>query len=163
MAKFAARRLTLPTAEDTVALGRSLAPRLAAGDTVLLSGPIGAGKSLLARTIIQTRQAACGAVEDVPSPTFTLVQTYFAGPLEIWHADLYRLSGPDDVAELGLEEAFDTALCLVEWPDRLGDIAPADAIHIDIGALGQGRTVSVRATQDTLSRLIDPELAEQDD
>lgn len=64
----------------------------------------------------------------MPSPTFTLVQVYDAGPLEIWHADLYRLGHVDEVVELGLDAAFATALCLVEWPDRLGPLAPEGAL-----------------------------------
>ena len=93
-----------------------------------MTGDIGAGKSFLARSIIQSHQST---PEDVPSPTFTLVQTYDTNLGEIWHADLYRLSGSDDVIELGLYDAFDTAICLIEWPDRLQDLAPAKALTID--------------------------------
>ncbi len=114
--------------DDTAAFAAALAPLLGPGDTVLLAGPIGAGKSHFARSLIRARLAACGLCEDIPSPTFTLVQSYIAGPVEIWHADLYRLSGPAEVDELGLWEAFGAAICLVEWPDRLGDFAPAGAL-----------------------------------
>lgn len=112
-----------------------MAERLAclfrAGDTLLLDGPIGAGKTAFARALIHALQTHAGVPpEDVPSPTFTLVQTYHAGPLEIWHADLYRLGHPEEVIELGLDTAFGQALCLVEWPDRLGDLAPADALRL---------------------------------
>lgn len=103
---------------------------LAPGDVLLLTGAIGAGKTHFARALIQHLQAAHDLAEDVPSPTFTLVQTYEAGDLEIWHADLYRLTHPDEVLELGLDDAFETALCLVEWPDRLGDLTPPDALHL---------------------------------
>jgi len=72
--------------------------------------------------------------EDVPSPTFTLVQIYEGPNCEIWHSDLYRLSHPDDVAELGLTQAFDEAICLVEWPDRLGTLAPGDALTLKFAA-----------------------------
>lgn len=125
--------LTLPSPAATERLAQWFAPRLGAGDVLLLSGPIGAGKTHFARALIQARLEAAGASEDVPSPTFTLVQSYAAGDLEIWHADLYRLSHPDEIAELGLEEAFATALCLVEWPDRLADLAPGDALWLDFG------------------------------
>ncbi|MDH3262872.1 MAG: tRNA (adenosine(37)-N6)-threonylcarbamoyltransferase complex ATPase subunit type 1 TsaE [Paracoccaceae bacterium] len=120
---------------ETRRFAEALAPRLGAGDVLLLEGPIGAGKTAFARALIAARLAAAGApAEDIPSPTFTLVQTYLAGPLEIWHADLYRLSHPDEAAELGLEEAFATALCLVEWPDRLGPAAPPEALRLAFAA-----------------------------
>ena len=109
--------LFLPLDEDTARLGRWLAGILSPGDTLLLSGPVGAGKTHLARALIR---AATGSDEDVPSPSFTLVQTYAAPGFDIWHADLYRLSQPEEVVELGLDEAFGRAICLVEWPDRLG-------------------------------------------
>ncbi|MCB1336384.1 MAG: tRNA (adenosine(37)-N6)-threonylcarbamoyltransferase complex ATPase subunit type 1 TsaE [Maritimibacter sp.] len=115
--------------EATAGFAAALAPRLRPGDVILLEGQIGGGKTHFARALVQARLAADGArVEDVPSPTFTLVQTYDTGTVEIWHADLYRLSHPDEVAELGLVDAFDDAICLVEWPDRLGDLAPAGAL-----------------------------------
>ena len=128
--------LFLPTEESTDALGQLLARYLMPGDTVLLTGPIGSGKSHLSRAIIRAR---LGRMEDVPSPTFTLVQTYDDPLGEIWHADLYRLSHPDDVLELGLEDAFSTAICLVEWPDRLGPLAPANAIHLSLATEENGR------------------------
>lgn len=126
--------LDLPDETRTAALAKELAPHLRAGDTLALSGPIGAGKSLFARALIRARLNALGLDEDIPSPTFTLVQTYQAGDLEIWHSDLYRLSHPDDVLELGLEEAFGTALCIIEWPDRLGTALPAAALRLSLGA-----------------------------
>ena len=132
-------RIALPSAEATATLGARLAPLLGPGDVVLLAGPIGAGKTHLARALIQARLAAEGRHEDVPSPTFTLVQTYATATTEIWHADLYRLTHPDEVWELGLEAAFDTAICLVEWPDRLGRAAPADALLVTLADDGAGR------------------------
>ena len=113
---------------------------------VLLEGPIGAGKSHLARALIRAR---LGRMEDVPSPTFTLVQTYQAD-VEIWHADLYRLSHPDEVAELGLEDAFSHAICLIEWPDRLGRLTPANAIRIALSTSGEGRSVTIDRPRVTL-------------
>lgn len=121
-------------------LGAWLAPRFGSGDCVLLSGAIGAGKSHLARAVIRAR---LGRMEDVPSPTFTLVQTYQADDVEIWHADLYRLAHPDDVLELGLDEAFASAISLIEWPDRLGHLAPPDAIRISLRDEGDGRRVTI--------------------
>lgn len=129
---------TLATPEATGRLGIWLAGRLGAGDTLLLEGGIGAGKTHLARALIAACLAREGLAEDIPSPTFTLVQTYRAGPLEIWHADLYRLSHPDEAAELGLDEAFERALCLVEWPERLGSQRPADALTLRLEPAADG-------------------------
>ena len=98
--------------ETTADLARMLAPNLTAGDTILLRGDVGAGKTHFARALIQSLLAM---PEDVPSPTFTLVQTYeTADGTEIWHSDLYRLTHPEEVDELGLTDAFETAICLVE-------------------------------------------------
>lgn len=133
-------RLHLPSPESTTVLGQCMASALQAGDVVLLNGTLGAGKSHLARAIIQAR---LGYAEEVPSPTFTLVQCYEAEDVEIWHADLYRLSHPDEVIELGLEEAFATAIVLVEWPERLGDLAPRDAIRVVLSAEGDGRAAEI--------------------
>ena len=102
--------------EDTTAFGKAMAPLLVAGDVVLLSGPIGAGKTHLARAIIQARLTVA---EDVPSPTYTLVQTYVTTDCEIWHADLYRLGDSSELEELGLLDAFDTAIVLIECPTVL--------------------------------------------
>ncbi|MEM9778671.1 MAG: tRNA (adenosine(37)-N6)-threonylcarbamoyltransferase complex ATPase subunit type 1 TsaE [Pseudomonadota bacterium] len=119
--------------QQTEAFAQRIAPSLRAGDTLLLHGPVGAGKSLLCRALIQALQAAAGqAPEDVPSPSYTLVQTYAAGRLEIWHADLYRLSDPAELAELGLEEAFATALTLIEWPERMGPATPARTLSLNL-------------------------------
>lgn len=122
--------ISLADAEATARLAVRLAAHLDAGDVVLVEGPIGAGKSHFCRSLIQHRLAAEGRTEDVPSPTYTLVQVYALDGLEIWHADLYRLTTPDEVFELGLDDAFDHAVCLVEWPDRLGPAAPEVALTL---------------------------------
>ncbi|NND42570.1 MAG: tRNA (adenosine(37)-N6)-threonylcarbamoyltransferase complex ATPase subunit type 1 TsaE [Silicimonas sp.] len=124
---------------DTTMLGRQLAALLQPGDTLLFAGSIGAGKTHLARAIIQARLAASGRREEVPSPTYTLVQSYTDGMCEIWHVDLYRITGPDEVVELGIVEAFESCIVLVEWPDRLGNLAPDNALRIDLRAEGSGR------------------------
>lgn len=143
-----AGRLHLATPEATGALAARLAPALRPGDVLLLEGPIGAGKTHFARCLITTLQTAAGDTpEDVPSPSFTLVQNYRAGALEICHADLYRLDGPAEAGELGLEAAFETSLCLVEWPDRLGEMAPTDALTLRFGfaETDEARTLELRA------------------
>ena len=103
---------------------------LKGSDCLLLSGPVGAGKTHFARSIIQAMMARDGVVEDVPSPTFTLVQVYETSVGEVWHTDLYRLTHVDELTELGLDDAFDTAITLVEWPDRLGATRPVR--HLDL-------------------------------
>ena len=139
--------ISLADAEATAGLAITLAPQLRAGDVVLVEGPIGAGKSHFCRSLIQHRLAALGRAEDVPSPTYTLVQVYEIDGLEIWHADLYRLTSPEDVFELGLEDAFDQAVCLVEWPDRLGNAAPEGALTLQLvpGADLDSRTAILSA------------------
>ena len=115
------------TADLAVRIGQNLK----AGDILLLSGGIGAGKTHFARSLIQSRQQPLGLLEDVPSPTFTLVQTYPLGDVEIWHADLYRLSAIDEIIDLGISEAFTNYICLIEWPDRLGSERPDRFLALD--------------------------------
>ncbi|MEP3347130.1 MAG: tRNA (adenosine(37)-N6)-threonylcarbamoyltransferase complex ATPase subunit type 1 TsaE [Litoreibacter sp.] len=124
--------LDLASPQATSALATALAGLAKAGMCVLLNGPVGAGKSYLARATIQALMVQNGTIEDVPSPTFTLVQCYELGALEVWHADLYRLTNPDELIELGLEQAFEHALSLIEWPDRLGELTPDGAIEITL-------------------------------
>lgn len=116
--------LILPDLVATETLARRLAPLLRPGDLLGLTGGLGTGKTAFARALIGARLAALGRAEEVPSPSFTLVQTYDLGETELWHADLYRLGSLDELAELGLDQAFGTAICLVEWADRLGPLLP---------------------------------------
>lgn len=121
-------RLTGPDA--TEALARRIAGDLRKGDTILLEGPLGAGKSHFARAAIRSLLPADQTGMDIPSPSFTLVQVYDTRRGPVWHSDLYRLSTMDEVEELGLTDAFSDAICLVEWPDRLGTLRPADALTV---------------------------------
>lgn len=147
--------LTLPTPDATEAFAARLAPCLGPGDVLLLDGPVGAGKTTFARALIRAlRQRAGLPPEDVPSPTFTLVQTYETGSFQIWHADLYRITDPAEVLELGLEDAFREALCLVEWPDRLGGDRPPGAVTLTFTAGdGDTRHLSVEARPALAGRL----------
>ncbi len=137
--------LDLPGPAATEALGRALAAHVRARDVIALWGDLGAGKTSLARALIQALLAADGRLEDVPSPTFTLVQTYETENLTVWHTDLYRLSDPDELIELGLEEALESGLLLIEWPDRMGGDLPADRLDILLEEEGEGRRVRLTA------------------
>ena len=116
--------LTLADLAATERLACALAPHLLPGDFLGLAGGLGAGKSTFARALIASRLATLGRSEDIPSPSYTLVQTYDLGGVELWHADLYRLGSAAEAVELGLEEAFASAIVLVEWAERLGEALP---------------------------------------
>lgn len=126
---------------DTIALGRSLAHFARRGDVFALYGTLGMGKSVLARAFIQE---LCGAGE-VPSPTFTLVQTYEAPQFDIYHFDLYRLKSPEEIFEIGMEEALYAGVCLVEWPDKMGSCLPRDIFRVTIEPEGTGRVITLSA------------------
>lgn len=132
--------LDMHNSDATAAFAARLGPLLQPGDTVLLTGDVGAGKTHLARHLIQSILLA---PEDVPSPTFTIVQTYDTRQGPLWHADLYRLTHDTEIEELGLADAFETAICLIEWPDRLGPLRPRDAlsIHLDAGQNDEARVL----------------------
>ncbi|MGB3408552.1 MAG: tRNA (adenosine(37)-N6)-threonylcarbamoyltransferase complex ATPase subunit type 1 TsaE [Jannaschia sp.] len=131
-------RLGLRSEADTVRLAACLAEVVATGDTLLLDGTVGAGKSAFARALIRATLARDGLPdEDVPSPTFTLVQTYPTQRHDIWHADLYRVTEAGEVLELGLADAMPTAVCLVEWPDRLGRDRPSRAATLRFEITGE--------------------------
>lgn len=126
---------------ETAALAAALAAKARAGDLFLLSGPLGAGKSVFSRAFIKS---LCGEGTEVPSPTFTLVQTYDCAKGTIWHFDLYRLEQPEDVFEIGWEEAMVAGITLVEWPQKLGPYIPMSATRISIEPDGEtGRKITV--------------------
>jgi tRNA threonylcarbamoyladenosine biosynthesis protein TsaE len=133
--------LTLPDEAATRALGRAIAAALRPGEAVCLTGPLGAGKSTLARALIR---ALTTPDEDVPSPTFTLVQFYEGARLNVAHFDLYRLSSADEAYEIGLDEALDEGAAVIEWPERLEGRLPRDRLDVEIalsdkGGLDEGR------------------------
>ncbi|PHS28158.1 MAG: tRNA (adenosine(37)-N6)-threonylcarbamoyltransferase complex ATPase subunit type 1 TsaE [Robiginitomaculum sp.] len=123
------RQHILPDEAGTMRLGAALAKGARGGDVLCLYGDLGAGKSVLARAYIR---ALCGADTEVPSPTFTLMQYYEAPKFDIIHADLYRLETLEEIIEIGLEERFDDALTLIEWPQRLGALLPAARLDISL-------------------------------
>jgi len=136
-------RVELPDADATTRLGQIIAPLLAAGDAVLLYGPLGMGKSTLARGLIR---ALTSPDEDVPSPTFTLVQFYESDP-PVAHFDLYRLTRPEEAFEIGLDEALDDGCVVVEWPERLGGdpgrFLGSDRLTVTISEQGEGRLATI--------------------
>lgn len=134
--------------EETFQAGYALASRLKAGDTVLLSGPLGAGKTCFASGLCR----ALGCLgEDVSSPSFTLVNEYAGKDLKVYHIDLYRLSGEAELDSVGLEEYFRAGgVCLVEWPERLAGLGPERAWQVDLeqdGDAETGRKLSIREPQ----------------
>jgi tRNA threonylcarbamoyladenosine biosynthesis protein TsaE len=110
----------------TAALAARLAAVARPADIIALKGELGTGKTAFARAFIR----ALGNADEVPSPTFTLVQVYDVGPTAIWHFDLYRIRAPEDAWELGIEDAFSAGISLVEWPERLGPLLPERRLEI---------------------------------
>lgn len=128
------RVIDLADEAATARLAARVAGTARARDTIALAGPLGSGKTSFARAFIR---ALGNGDEDVPSPTFTLVETYrFAGRPPIWHFDLYRLEAPDDVYELGIEEAWAEGISLIEWPDRIARLLPAGRLDVTLATGG---------------------------
>ncbi len=119
--------IDLPNEAATVDLARRLVPFLRSGDVLALAGDLGVGKTAFARVLIR---ALMQSDEEVPSPTFTLLQTYDAGALRIRHFDLYRISHPDELIELDWDEAVTDGLAIIEWPDRAGWLLPATRLDL---------------------------------
>lgn len=131
--------MALPDMAATVLLAARIAPLLGAGDAVALWGDLGAGKTSLARAILR----ALGVTEEVPSPTFTLVQTYETPRLAVAHYDLYRLKAPRELDELGFREALEDGAALVEWPERAPDYLPDETLHLRLSLEGETRRVKI--------------------
>ena len=146
-------RLVLNNLAATDRLGAHLAGLLAAGRIITLSGPLGVGKSELARAIIRH---GCGETGDIPSPSFTLVQTYqTADGLPVWHMDCWRLADPAEAINLGIEDAFYEAACLIEWPEKLSQLLPSDRIGIVLGMAANdgGRLADIAGPTELLTGL----------
>ncbi|WP_142416166.1 tRNA (adenosine(37)-N6)-threonylcarbamoyltransferase complex ATPase subunit type 1 TsaE [Bartonella massiliensis] len=141
----------LENEEATRLFAQNLAFSLKGGDLVTLQGDLGTGKSTIARTIIQT--LANDNTMDVPSPTFTLVQSYQLQQFEIIHADLYRLSMAEEIDELGLHEAREESILLVEWPERSSDLLELATFALTLQYKAQGRHVTLRSAPHSIERL----------
>lgn len=135
-------RITLPDQAATEALAARLAARVWPGAAILLAGPLGAGKSTFARAFL--RAAAGDAGLEVPSPSFTLVQSYETRLGAVHHFDLWRLDGPGALEELGWDE-LSRDIVLVEWPDRLGHLTPDDAVTIQLEPAGEEARIATLA------------------
>jgi tRNA threonylcarbamoyladenosine biosynthesis protein TsaE len=143
------RCLTEPELQSWAA---AMAHHVSPGDTILLKGSVGAGKTTFARAFIQSILIE---PEDVPSPTFTLVQTYETRRGTLWHSDLYRLSSVFELEELGLAEAFQSAICLVEWPDILASDSPQNALTLAFEVAEDKRRVSTTYSDPKWAEILD--------
>jgi tRNA threonylcarbamoyladenosine biosynthesis protein TsaE len=126
--------MKLKDAEATAKLGRALAKALRPNDVITLSGPLSAGKTTLVRGLLQ----ALGHKGEVPSPSFAIVQPYEALPLPVWHVDLYRIEGPDEIEELGLNDIRDDGVLIVEWPEHAGRELWPEALALSLETLDDG-------------------------
>jgi tRNA threonylcarbamoyladenosine biosynthesis protein TsaE len=142
----ASLRLDLLNEAATAALASRLARLARTGDVIALSGPLGSGKTAFARAFIHARSAPSADPEEVPSPTFTLLQTYDVGDATLYHFDLFRLTHPDEAEELGIEEAFVGGISLIEWPERLADRLPPDHLDVTLENREQADARTVRLT-----------------
>jgi len=149
--KMASDTITLDLADEaaTRRFAAKIAPLARRGDVIALWGDLGAGKTAFARGFLR----ALGIEEDVPSPTFTLVQSYPAGDLTIFHFDLYRIEAVEETYELGIEDAFEDGVSLIEWPDRLGNLLPADRLDIAFDMAPPGRRARVTPHKSWADRL----------
>ena len=147
-------KITLPDEESTIRLGVRLGALVRPGDVMALHGTLGTGKTTLARALVR---ALMGEDEEVPSPTFTLVQTYESPAGQLWHFDLYRLERPDDCWELGLEDALADGIAIIEWPDRMGNLLPRHRLDLTLETCPNtsGRTATLTSHQQWDDRMGD--------
>ena len=136
---------------ETEALAEKLALITKAGDVWLLNGTLGAGKSVFARAFIKKLTDA----GEVPSPTFTLVQMYQAKDFDIYHYDLYRLKKPEEIFELGIEDAFYDGVCLIEWPEKMGAFIPKNAWNVEISVAGETREIKIYTADEEKTRRLE--------
>ncbi|MGZ5961709.1 MAG: tRNA (adenosine(37)-N6)-threonylcarbamoyltransferase complex ATPase subunit type 1 TsaE [Rhizomicrobium sp.] len=137
------RAIALGDLAATEALGARIAASMRVGDAIALKGDLGAGKTTLARAILR----ALGVTENVPSPTFTLVQSYETPLMPVRHFDLYRVTDSSELDELGLDEALDEGAALIEWPERAGSRLPQDALHVALSLDADGRRALITGSE----------------
>jgi tRNA threonylcarbamoyl adenosine modification protein YjeE len=135
-------RVSLSSLDQTQALAQRIARHLEVGDVLLLKGDLGTGKSTFVRFLLQAK----GHKGDVPSPTFTLMQSYDLPDLQISHFDFYRLKTPEEIEEIGFDEAIADGAVIVEWPDKAASFMPHDALELTfVFNSEQGRFVDIEA------------------
>ena len=127
--------------QETIMFAKKFATTLKGGEIIALWGTLGMGKTVFARGVIQ---ALTEREEEVPSPTFTLLQTYNTPKGELFHFDFYRLKTPDEAYEIGIEDAFESGICLMEWPEKIGKLLPKRTIHVHFKATPKGRQITVK-------------------
>ena len=153
-----ALEIALPDEAATRALARALTAVVRVGDVIALSGDLGSGKTAFARAFISALPAPEGEAggEEVPSPTFTLVQTYARRPAPVWHFDFYRVTRPEEAFELGLEEALAAGVSLVEWPERVAGLLPTRRLdlRLDFAQPPDGRRAVLLGGGDWPARLV---------
>lgn len=130
------------TEEDTVRLGQKISSIAKKGDVFALYGTLGMGKSVFSRAFVKSLTSA----NEVPSPTFTLVQVYEAKDFDIYHFDLYRLKTPEEIFEIGMEEALYEGVCLIEWPEKMQGYLPKNIFRLEITPYEQGRKIKIETT-----------------
>ena len=142
--------LLLPNLKATRNLANALAPLLRPGDIVTLEGSIGIGKTTFIRALLET----LGCTEEVPSPTFNLLHTYELGSVTFWHFDLFRIERLPDVYELGIEDALENGICLIEWPKIMAKLLPTERLELEFFYQGEySRRVSLRGEEAWKQRL----------
>ena len=130
--------------QDTISFARKFAKTLTGNEIIALWGTLGMGKTVFAKAVIRELS---GRKEDVPSPTFTLLQTYDTPKGEVFHFDFYRLKNPDEAYEIGIEDAFNSGISLIEWPEKIGRLLPKRTIDVYFRMSDKGREIEIRETK----------------
>lgn len=148
------KKITCETENETKLFAEKLASIAQKRDVFALYGTLGAGKSTFSRYFIQY---LCGLI-DVPSPTFTLLQTYNAKEYDVWHYDMYRLKHAEEAYELGVEDAFFEGVCLVEWPEKIAGLLPRDIWKITITTEGARRHFTIDLSSEEKNKRLEEAL-----